>query len=210
MGKGLPLEELKEVFRDDRQHIGIGKIKKLALLSDKSALRVQVAMWPDEEREIIATMSWDAVGPDSGNFTFPVVDDLVLVAFAEGDPDQAFVIKRLTSKTDTIPPKATEGHSVMQALAGKKAYVASDDKILLGKRNSEPTEPLVLGNVLKTFLTEFFDTILNAPEIGICAVGPVWLAPAVREQLLQQKDVYIDTMATNILSQLGYTERGGS
>ena len=147
------LEELKAVFTDDRTHIAIGAILSLEIAVDKSVARANVEIFP-ERREIIARMAWDSVGPNSGFFTLPNVGDLVLIAFADGDDDQAFVIKRLTSKEDKMPANVITGDSVLKALAGKKAWITSDSKINLSKGDSAPTENAVLGQVFKTYASE--------------------------------------------------------
>lgn len=204
MGKNVGLEELKSALQDSRLWLAVGVVKKTAVLSDLSAMRVQVSIWP-EEREIIATMTWEATGPDSGIFEIPEAGDLVMVAMAEGDADQAFVIRRMTSKTDPMPAKAKDGHMVLQA---KKELHLKGSKVAIGKKNSDPTEPLVLGNVLKTGLGALLDAVLNSAQIGVSAMGPVMLDPSIRAAWTQWKADYLNTPSTNIVSQVGFTERG--
>jgi hypothetical protein len=151
--QGFDLESLRRVFEDKKLHIVIGRVTQLSIADDRSFLKCMVSVWP-EEREIVTRMTWESVGPDAGIFHFPVVGDLVLVAFAEGDDDQAFVVRRLTSKEDTIPERATEGHSVIRSLAGKQAWLTSDTKVLVSRGDTEPTENFVLGQQLKTLLSD--------------------------------------------------------
>jgi len=164
--------ELKELFRDDRSHIEIGVIKSLHLAEDRSYLKVQVNIFP-ENRIIVATMTWDMVGPDAGLFTFPSPDDLVLICFAEGSDDQAFILKRLASKVDTIPEQALTGDTVLAALSGKKTWINSDTKINLAKGATDPTENVILGQEWKTFMITLMtklittlDTLKNETHIG--------------------------------------------
>jgi hypothetical protein len=119
LAKPPNLEELRAVFDDQRQHIGLGQIKKLAVLSDKSAVRVQVSMFP-ELREIVATMTWEVVGAGSGDYELPLVDDLVIVCFVDGDVDQAYVLKRLSSKVDILARYGSPGPSHDQGAHGKE------------------------------------------------------------------------------------------
>lgn len=149
--KGFDLEALKGIFKDRKNHIAVGKITKLGVATDRSVLRVQVSIFP-ENREIIARMTWDHVGPNSGIFAFPAVDDLVLVAMADGDEENCFVIRRMTSKDDKIPLNAVDGHTVIKALAGKETWITSDTRINLSAGDDDPTQPLVLGTELKTLL----------------------------------------------------------
>ena len=151
MLKGL--EEFRQMMRDDSLHIAFGLIKVLHLAKDRSFLKVRVSIFP-EERDIIARMSWDAVGPESGIFQFPVPNDMVLVAMTEGDDDQAVIIRRLTSQVDKIPLNATFGHLVLKSLKGKKVYLTSDTRVNLSKGDTDPTENIVLGQVFKTLMSD--------------------------------------------------------
>lgn len=201
------LEALKSIFADRRTHLAIGKVIETELASDRSCLYARCDVLT-QDREVIAKVCWDACGPNAGVFQFPQADDLVLLAFAEGDNEQCFLTNRLSSRVDKIPTQASSGDLVMRALAGKNTHLLSDTKIYLGKGSVTPAEALVLGNVLKTFLEAFYDAVLDATQIGHCAVGPVFLDPSIRSAMVSQKSTYLTTAATNILSQLGFTERG--
>lgn len=143
------IEAFREMLSDDRLHLAIGTIAKLELATDRSVLRVRVNIFP-EQLEMVCRMTWDHTGPDAGIFGFPVIDDLVMVGFVDGHEDEAFVLKRLTSKVDKIPLQAVSGDSVIRALGGKKSHLLSDTTILLGRGGSDPAQPLVLGTVFKT------------------------------------------------------------
>lgn len=150
---GLDLETLKEIFRDTRSHIAIAKIKKLSVAEDRSFLKCLVSIFP-EQREVVARMSWPMTGPEAGIIEFPEVEDLVLIAFADGENDYAFVISRLTSSIDKLPLKAIDGHLVLKSKSGKQIWLTSSNKILISKGDTEPTENLVLGQELKTLLVD--------------------------------------------------------
>ncbi len=207
----IELQALRDIFSDTRIHIGLGIVKQVEVLADKSNCKVKVAIIP-EMREIIAIYAWDDIGPNAGSGAIPVAKDLVLVANAEGNEDFCYIIKKLSSKEDTIPKQGVDGHWFARAKLGKKAYLLSEEKIIIGKGTTadgaDPEEPLVLGEVLKSFLGDLFDEILNAPQIGQCAVGPVMLDPTLRTNLTTMKQTYITDAATNILSQIAFTERG--
>jgi len=145
------LEDLKEIFKDQRLWIGVAQISKLHLADDRSYLKVECIVFP-EQRKIIATMTWESVGPGAGDFTFPTPGDLVLIAFAEGDADLAYVIRRLTSREDKIPESAVTGDKVIKANTGKKYWNISDSKIFLSRSETPPTQNLVLGQEFKTFM----------------------------------------------------------
>ena len=202
------LEFLREIFKDTRLHIGIGTITQLGLANDGSILRVQVNLLP-EDRQIIAQMGFE----DVYQVTFPEIDDLCVVAFVDGQPDDAFVIKVYNSTDEKIPVFAQTGHSTLYSRPGKKMYLGSDTKVGIGRPNVEPTEPLVLGNVTVEGLTALCNAFLQpggtpGNPIGQCLVGPVFLDPAVRTAINTFVSTYLTTPSTNILSQISFTERG--
>lgn len=152
------LEELKAMLKDDSLKSELAIIKGLHLASDGSALHVTCNLMTPEQTEIVALMTWDCVGPESGFFCFPAVEDMVFITFTENE-EHALVVKRLTSKADKIPKTAWDGSTVMKALASKRIWITSDNKVLLSKGDSEPTENLVLGQVFKSFMSDYIEEI---------------------------------------------------
>lgn len=200
------LEFLRELFKDDRLHVGIGTITKLGAAIDSSALRVQVNLLP-EEREIVCMMTWD----DIGRITFPEVDDLCLVNFCDGHPDEAHVVRILTTNEEKISAFAMLGHTITNSRPGKKNYIGSDTKVGIGRIDVEPTEPLVLGSVLITLLGAVLDAFTqNAATLGAdnTTSATITLNPAIVTALAQAKAQYLTAPATNIASQISFTERG--
>lgn len=202
MPQNIDLEAIRSVLADTRVHIAIGKIVGLEMATDRSVLRVNVRIFP-ENREILARMTWEHVGPEAGIFGFPVAGDLCLVAFAEGDDDYCFVIKRLTSKEDKIPLQAVSGDSVVKALAGKRTHVLSDTQILLGRGGDDPDEPLVLGNIFKTAYSTDLDQTAKHKHIG--NLGYITSVPDNAAQFLSLKESPVDDNA--MLSDLSKTEK---
>jgi hypothetical protein len=112
------------------------------------------------------------VGPSAGLVVFPAVGDLVLVAYADGEFDQAFVIRRLSSAEDKLPQQAIAGDTVAVALAGKKVWVSSNTRINLSKSATQPTENLVLGQQLKTLLSAMLGELADlAQQVADLADG---------------------------------------
>jgi hypothetical protein len=165
MAAPLDLESLRSVFADRRTQSSVGKVLKLEVAADKSVLRAQCRIL-SQDRDVIAKVAWDASGPESGSFQFPQVGDLVLILFAEGDDNQAYLIKRLSTNIDKLPLQAVTNDLVHRALAGKNLQLLSDTKIFLGMGTAEPTEPLVLGLVLQTLLADLL-TVLSTQATKI-------------------------------------------
>jgi hypothetical protein len=156
----MDLELLRQVLADDRLHILLGVIKRVAVSSDRSVCQVIVSILP-EKREIVAKMGWEVVGDECGMFMLPNVNDLVLVAQAEGDVEQAYVIRRLTSSEDKIPLNAANGDFVLKSKAGKKMWVTSDTRVNISKADNSATQNLVLGQVLKSCLSTLIAAIAS-------------------------------------------------
>jgi hypothetical protein len=223
MALPIDIEFLREAFKDRRTHIALGTISQLSVAEDKSYIKAVVQLFP-EKREIVSRMTWETVGSESGFFQIPKVADLVLVAFADGDFDMAFVIRRLTSYSDLIPANAILGDIVMKAEPGKTAWITGT-KINLSGTDQAPTEPLVLGQVLIQAMTDLYsklDSILQkiiSGPIGVSGApgnpAPTFPAlaadlTAIKSQLESDKSKYLTDNSTNIVSQIAYTERGGA
>jgi hypothetical protein len=221
MGGNFSLEEIRAALADDKQHISVAQVMSLEPSIDLTILRCKVKLLPDEV-EMIATMTFDKVGKGGGSFQFPEKGDLVLVVFADGNPDFCFIVRFLTNSEDKIPLRALLGHTVNMSIPGKKNCLASDTKITIGRGGLiEESEPLVLGNVLKSALDDFMtrlDTTLGDIAAGpmcidsmgsSCPTHPVLLVKlqATKAQLLIDVTKYLTVALTNILSQIAVTER---
>ena len=159
------IEELRKILGEEKLHIGLGIIKQLHLADDRSFLKVTMNVLP-ENREVVATMTWDNTGTDSGDFEFPSPNDLVLFAQPDGDDDLCYVIRRLTSKEDTIPQEAIGGDKVSRAKSGKKYWNVSDSGIYLSRNGTQPTENVVLGQVFKTFASDMLTLMSEHAEVA--------------------------------------------
>ena len=180
----------------------MGIIKKMTYAADRSSLDCLVALFPDM-KEVVVQMGWEAVGPESGCFFPPSVMDMVLVGFAEGLDDQAFIIKRLTSKEDKIPVNVINGDAVLKALAGKKTWITGE-KVNLTKGDAQPTENLVLGQVFKTAYSEDLDETSKHKHIG--NLGYFTAVPDNAAKFSALKADPIDN--EGVLSDVAFTEKG--
>lgn len=217
--QGFNLEELRNIFRDNRSWIELAKVIKIEPADDRSLVRVLVEQFPEGD-QIVCRMSWPSVGPDAGFYQLPSIGDMVLVALEDGDRDNAYVIKSLSSKEDTIPQQAIDGDTIVKALAGKNTHISSDTGLFLGKGDPDtpPDEPIVLGNALKTALEtyisdriiEILDEFLANP-VGMGNLGnAVPLFPALSTKLTTIK-AGIETDKANFddfLSDLAFSEKG--
>lgn len=224
MAKGIDLELLREVFKDDAVHLSLAVVTRVQWADDASAVYVTCNLLP-ENREIMAQLGFDSVGENAGAGDLPELRDLVLVCFAQRENEHAFVISRFSSAEEPLPLQMKDGHYVVKSKPGKKAIVASDTHIEIGKGipTAPPTEPLVLGNVLTTYLealegrlTALIDALTNNPIVISTAPGtPAGINPALATVIAAiktgadaDKSTYLTTAGTNILSQIAVTERG--
>lgn len=196
------LEQLKDVLKDDKLTLLIGSIKKLIIAPDRSVLRVRVEVFP-ERIEMIARMTWDLVGEEGGIFQFPSLNDLVVLGFIDGNEDEAFVLKRLTSKEDKIPLKAVQGHLVVRAKPGTKTFLTSDTKINITRPDNEGDEKLVLGNTFKDAYSTQLQ--LDATHRHIGNLGYYTSVPDVAQDYLDIKASPVDDEL--MLSDISYTEK---
>ena len=173
------LEVLRTIFKDNRVHLAVGIVKQVEPSPTRSDCRCKVSIYP-EEYPVVAKTSFPLVGPASGVVQLPQVDDFVIVAFMT-QTDQPYIIARLNSPEDTLPLQSLLGHLVLRALSGKPARLESDEAVYIGDGGLlDPTQPLVLGNVLKdqqvalyqsfTDLVDKLDAILDTIIAGPIAV----------------------------------------
>ncbi len=158
----FPLEEFKNLLKDDRVYISIGKILKLYLAEDRSFLKCLCEIITEgDDRQIIARMTWDSVGPEAGDYQFPSVGDVVLICYVEGDDDMAVIIKRFSSIEDKIPKNAEAGDRVIKSLPEKNLWLTGQKKIILSKTDAQSSENLVLGQVFKKFQIDLLDKLIE-------------------------------------------------
>ena len=198
------LEELRQMLAPDKDSISFGEIKALHLARDRTVLNVNVSILP-EEREIVARMTWDAVGKDAGIFHFPKIGDFVLVAFPDNDVDSAVVIRRLTNLDDTIPPNATSGDLVVKSREGENLWLTGQKRVNITKGDAAPDENLVLGKQLKALMQQLLQTL--SQETHVC--GP----PGYNSSPPNQAADYNNMKASPVdddamLSDVSFTEKG--
>lgn len=157
-----------------------------------------VVLLPDGTQ---ATARLGAVYAGGGfGFYVPVeVDDEVKVEAPSGDPAAGIIISTRQWSAADKPPQAAIDHPTDVLLHLKpgttlRIIASGGGKLLLGGDAS--SEALVLGNVLVQALTELLTQGKLMAPLGPCTADPVWVAK------------YLQTAATNILSQRVLTERG--
>lgn len=119
-----------------------------------------------------------------------------------GDPTHLVVV----GQNDTGRPALEAGEACLYGADGQLVFMKTGGQILIGSKAAD--EPAVLGNVTKSFLGSFLDAFLNAVQIGQDLIGPVFLDPDVRANLVALKLQYITNPATNIVAQKTFVERG--
>jgi hypothetical protein len=163
--RGAGFEDLRALFADTRLHIALGVITQVEVATDRSVARVMVQVLP-EMREIVARMTWEYAAPNAGIMGLPEQNDVVLLGMAEGDEEQAYVLRRLTTREDQIPIQAIGGDLCVVAKSGKKLWLSSADKIYLSKSETAPTENMVLGQVFKTLMENLLDALASHTHIS--------------------------------------------
>lgn len=115
--------ELKDSESKEEQS-GLMRGKVIGNCDKTKTGRVHVRLAARGGREIWARV----VAPDTGVYFVPQVNDEVLVAFHQGDGNEAFVMGRLWNDTK-LPPRQGEGDPVTKRviLTPKELEVAFDD-----------------------------------------------------------------------------------
>ena len=205
------------MFKDRREYLSLGQILSVDHAEESSKIFCSVMIIP-EEREIRAEMAWQFVGPGSGDYLLPAVEDLVIVAFLEGHPDYAYIIARLSNLDDPIPTNAILGDRVIKAHGEKKVWATSPNKIFLSKGDAEPKENLVLGQKFKTSIIAILEDMISAMET-LATETHISSAPGYNTSVPNQASTYTSLKASlkaiktspyedsAVLSDLSYTEK---
>jgi len=113
----------------------------------------------------------------------------------------------ITGHYDQNRPQIQDGETVLYGADGQLIHFKSGGTIHQGSKAA--AAPVVLGDVLKTFLEKFLDDFINSNPLGYDAMGlPVFISPTIKADMTQQKTEYVETAATNILGQKNFVERG--
>jgi len=234
MTKQADLEALKSILRDPTVHIAVGVVQAVEPTVTLSNCLCKVSVYP-EEYPVVAKTSFPIVGPMSGVIQLPVAGDFVLLV--QTNTEQWYIIGRLNSPEDPLPLQAVLGQLVLRALSGKAVRLESDTAVYIGRGTIlNPSEPLVLGNVLKAQqgalydkisdlidkLSGILDTIISGPVAITTTPGnPAPTYPALATSLTAQKALlttlkaqvvadkaqYVTVPLTNIVSAVAFTER---
>ena len=157
------LADIKNLLAEPQNAVSIGVVKELDLADDRSVLRALIQSWPDGQ-EIVARVTWDAIGPESGIIQFPQVGDLVVFECPELDEDSFILTRRLSSKVDKIPLSAIDSDLVARSLVGKKTWLTSDTRINLSRGDTQPTENLVIGQKFKATYISHMEKLIELVE----------------------------------------------
>lgn len=146
------IELFKLMLQDDSIHFTVGTVTRVVVATDMSSVVLECTDIMNGN-DLVCVQAFESIGAGTGSGDLPDVEDLVLIAFSLADMNAAYVIKRLPSKDEKLPLQMAAGHFVTKAKPGKNLYL-SGTRIEIGTANpSSPcTEPLILGNQLKTCL----------------------------------------------------------
>jgi len=159
------------------------------------------------ERDVDAWRTSGEIGTPATNRRFSL-SDVVAIPGYDADPN----VEPLDA--------GDEGNFVLY-FSGVK-IVLTDTQILLGNKAGTQDEPLVLGNVMKSCVTDIIaalDTMTDDLQANPVAIGnagtptppsPQLIATmvALKTALSTALNTYVTDASTNIVSQVSFTERG--
>lgn len=151
----IDIEFLKSALKENALHMSMAKVQTVEIAPDRSYMRAKVLLMPTLY-EAKCYVGAEYTAPGAGLFLPLRPDDLVLVGFPLADPENGVLIKRLTSREDTIPEEFNNDKVVLKC-AGPETFAVVCDSIKLGSDGT--TENLVLGQVLKTFLSSLLSEL---------------------------------------------------
>lgn len=158
----IDLEMFRQAMKDNSLHTSFATVISVNITPDRSAMKATVQLLPTlyEARVFVGA---EYVAPGVGVYYPLRQNDLVVVAFPQADRDKGIVIKRLSSKEDTIPQEFNNDKIVIKCM-GSEEFVVVGDNIKLG--SPAASENLVLGQVLKSLLSSTYQEIAVHKHIG--------------------------------------------
>lgn len=234
--KGLDLESMRAIFSDKRTHLAVAIVEQVEILDDLSGCRVQLKTMP-EELEMVATMTWAYCSQGGGVFAPVTPKDLVLCAFLGPDEvlvisrissleDKVPVeLKDGTTVIASLPGKKLllKSDTEAKVISDKNVIIGGKEKVYVGKGGETlPTEPMVLGTqalayltIIATAIESLLDKLATGPLVlcgapGTPGVTDVALKAAlegIKTQFGTDKEKYLTTADTNIISKTAFTER---
>lgn len=189
-----------EMYRMVRQVIKneLAQIAMASINVNDSALRSSVKRSPDDG----PMLNLRSIQPFGISSRAPAGTDC-FVSPINGDITHLVV----NGHFDANKPSLNDGEAILYGADGQVIYMKSGGSIHQGSKTS--SEPVVLGNVLKTTLTNILNAFLQAPQIGFDGMGlPVVLDPGVAENLTNELNNHLNDASQNILSQKNFVERG--
>lgn len=240
------IEVFKYLMSREDLSLGVGQITEVDNPQNNGWL-VKVNVFP-EEYEVVGLMLWPKSSQEP-----PEISDVVCLLMPQDNTETVLCFGAIRNANKPVHARTIGGECVLGAIQGKKTNVVSDTRVNIGRGGeTEESEPLVLGDVLKsmfgdlfTRLTTICDNLSTASEnlqkvaddfnanksnIGSNSGGNVALNPVLETMfsevssaaasvksavdtlkdttLPDDKSKYVDTASTNIVSQIGFTERG--
>ncbi len=195
----LDIELLKEALQDGKIHISLASVISSEIATDRSSWKATVRLLPDGyEARVWVTAEY--VAPGVGVYYPLRQNDLVLVAFSEGNQDYGFLIKRIPTKEDSIPEEFNNDKVVLKTTSAEE-FVLVCNNIKLGSDGS--SENLVLGQVFKDMMSEVLGALGVHKHIG--NLGYLTFVPDNASTYLNKKASPVDD--EEILSDKGFTEK---
>lgn len=126
-----------------------------------------------------------------------------LVGAINNDPTHLGIV----GVNDTGRPTVQDGEVSLYGPDGQQLYLKNGGTIHQGSQAAD--EPVVLGNVLVEFMINLLTEFIEHDPLGYDSFGlPVELSPEIKAQLIEWRNTYLQTAATNIIGQKNFVERG--
>lgn len=144
----INLGMFKQLFEDKINSISLVEVIEEEIAKDGSAYTVRCLTHPEGLECHLNLPSYAEVSAQA------IKGDLWLAVFINNDIDQGFLVSPLNNSLRTMHPKARDGETVLQSRKDKSIFISNSHDATL-------TEPLILGNELKTWLIELTAAIMQ-------------------------------------------------
>jgi len=217
------IEVFKYLMSRDDITLGVGQITEVDNPQNNGWL-VKVNVFP-EEYEVVGLMLWPKSSQEP-----PEVSDVVCLLMPQDNTETVLCFGAIRNANKPVHARTIGGECVLGAIQGKKTNIVSDTRVNIGRGGeTEESEPLVLGNILKSAMSDLYasldrlatnlsslNEVVTSLDSSLAGGANSVTLAAIKADLQAMTDTdlpadeseYLDTASTNIVSQIGFTERG--
>ena len=149
VSKFMPTSYMQSLLKESKTYLAFCKVISQEIAKDGRSYQVNVNLMTENDQTLVN------VGFQPEFFGHVLKDDIVLVAFINGNIDAGVAIALLPSMQRPLHPKHVMGDTVVSSRKGKDIHLSNN-------HTAEQNNPAVLGKELQTFFQTYSQKVNEA------------------------------------------------